>query len=533
MPGLTVQEKPQTATAAPEPKAEVNSEMLYPEFQVLVCAGDADIDQVRRKSITYDKMREILGCMTEAEYTAARIAANPKVTEKAARFPADGVVKLELEDGTKIVTEVAMTDENGDKVIFVRNAHNRPFKEARARRYAQEILTAGKDGRPNWRLNGEAFIIGQHGNVLSGQKRAGGFILAVQMWRKDPGKYPMWLREPVLDTVVSLGVEETPEVLRTLDNVDPRTDEDTLNTSGEFGGLGPIGRRECCRMLAKATDLVWDRTGFGRGSEAPYFTPSEAQGFRDRHPRLIKLVKHVWEENQDRAIAGGDAPINLSPGAVAGMAYLMAASASDGAKYRKGSPPREAAADFARLDKAKAFVSALVQQGDKEKKLKPSPLCEAVRSAILALKDPDTGAQARMAEKLIVMAKAWELFAQDKKTTAADLEVHMVERGEKTVIDPDQPDSFGGIDLGPKRPGELDGGSDDEAAAELAKAERRKEAEIESVAVVNEAPDQERQRRERIEANKAKLLKMRKAKADPQPAPAAKPKLKVKTKDKA
>ena len=527
-----VEPKPKAPTPAPkaEPAAD---ELIYPEFEVKVCVGESDVDDTFRRSLTCEKAKTLVGWLEEADYTAQQVAANPKVKESAAKFSyrsASGETKLApwlVEKGL----DVLFTSVTGQRVVCLNNAHNRPFSEPWAKRFCQEVLTK------NWRLNGETIIVGQRGNVLSGQKRLVGFIEACNVWAANRERFKdVWPDEPTLDCVVVFGVEETPETIRTLDNVQPRTEADTIFTDETYANLSPAGKKECSRMLARATDFLWQRTGecdrLFVGNQKLIATPSELAAFRERHPFLLKAVKHLFEENQDRAISD----LKLSPGMCAGILYLQACADSDAEAYRAGSPPEEKGLSWKLRDRAKEFWTELAKAdgadpANPKRTVPGSPTWKAVAGALALLVDPDDGTAGRLSEKLVVLAKAWELFAAGKPFKSSDLTVDYVERDAQTTLDPEQTMSFGGIDRGPGRQEEAE-----PEVPEQTVAERKAELAQQALKAVEETPAQERARREAVlkaaEEKKAKLLANRQARAaDGKPngqAPAKKPALKIK-----
>jgi len=481
MPQLPDTQAPPAQAAAPAPEAKANGEVIYTEREVLPCWGP--------RALTYEKVKELLDLESEPEFTARMVAQNPKIKKDAAKFTDKVLAKH------KVV--VLCEDEDGNKLVAWKNAHNRPFDKEWAFRFRQEFLNG------QWQCNGEAFIIGQR-NVLSGIKRAVGFCLAVQAYRKDPKAWPLCKGEPRWETVVSRGFPETPELIRTLDNVKPRTDADTIFSVGEFDHLSLAGKRECSNMLGKATNFLWDRTGFGRkapGQPKIYKTPSEDNAFRERHRKIYQAVKHVFEENAGRGIS----VMKLSPGLCAALLYLQGSGTSDAAAYRSVRPPREKGLDWSLWDKAKEFWTELAKAGDEKKKVRGSKLHEAVKSGLTGLtdpNDPDSNA-ARLSEKLIVLAKAWDLFRQGKQVRTDSLAIDWVTANGETTLDPDQIQAFGAIDLGPAR---IQGEADedvDEATAE----ERRAEVAKEAIQAVQAAPTPEGERKQREELDKANAIK--------------------------
>lgn len=393
----------------PKIKEQSDKPVLYPD--VRVNGGNVIPPEALRLSAA--KMRELLGWEDEENY-AVRITADGKTKKAQATFGEDYLLK----------------DEEGKKVRCWRNTGNRPFDETHARRLAQDVLGG------NWRFNGEAIIIGKYGSVESGQHRGAALVLASQIWAKNPDQWPRWKEEPFIESLIVAGVSEAPDVLRTLDNVKPRSESDVIYTSEIFAKLSSADRKECSRMLAAAIDLLWKRTGAAGISEfEKYKTNSMALEFRERHPKLTTAVKHLFEENSERAIS----VLRLSAGAVAALMYLMGTSSSDCDVYHNAAPPSEKVLSFDNWEKAEEFVVELAK-GDK---------LASVRKALKGLIDADGGLGGRVNEKMAVVAKAWNLYAAGRAIEADDLalEYYQDAKGNTRLAD-DPTHQVGGIDLG-------------------------------------------------------------------------------------
>ena len=112
-----------------------------------------------------------------------------------------------------------LLDAMGNRVRCVNNDRNRPFDESHARKLAQDILNG------HWKLNGESIIVGKTGLILSGQHRLAALVYAWQLWGSTAqGNHwsSKWEQEPSIETLLVCGIDESPEVTRTLDNVKPR-----------------------------------------------------------------------------------------------------------------------------------------------------------------------------------------------------------------------------------------------------------------------------------------------------------------------
>jgi hypothetical protein len=431
--------------------------VIYPEVELHKLYGPSAID--------YDRMRAILGWEGEDDYKA--------------RTGNDLTAELEVEtEGGEKYYPLVVPDGSGEKLaVCWNNCSNREFRESKAEAYCQDLLNKnwagpscmgngdqvegiyggdkpwkapdGKVYKPGQKIllpavtvNGETIILSRTGLCHSIQHRGVGYVWACQRWLKDRKKWPGWPAMPVLDAILVTGVSEDPRVVRTIDNVVPRSLGDVYYTSELFRLLPPKAKKECSRMMAKAIDLLWLRTGAGgAGKDRVYQTHSESMEFEGRHQRLRRCVKHIWTENQERALSL-PSMAHLSPGACSALMYLMAASDSDGDAYRNGDPPGEKTLNWDAWDKAEEFWVLLIASED----------FAPVRDALGALHDLGGG---RPAEKHFILTKAWQAFAAGQPITSEDLslEGHYA-KDPKTGIERlvDVPD-LGGIDLGER--GEL------------------------------------------------------------------------------
>lgn len=383
-------------------------------------------------------------------------------------------------DAVKFGDDYLLRDEYGAKVRCLNNTRNRPLAEAWARTLAQDIL------RGHWRLNGETVVIGQTGQVLSAQHRMIGLVLAEQMWDRDPHwkKAGPWKDgPPTIEIIAVLGVDESGDTTKTLDNVKPRTLEDVLYTDVDlFGKLPPKDRRAMAGVLAYAVKLLWHRAGRDVDAYAPRRTHSESVEFITRHPKLVEMCRHVFEENQN-APPPYSASASVSPGTMAGLAYLMAASQSDGDKYRAGNPPSEKRLDMTMLEKAQEFVS-LFGSGAAE--------LAAVRQAIAALHGESGERTPRREEREAVFVNAWNLWSTGVKPTPKKIEPEW----EEVEATDDEPaykrmtamPTVGGMDLGdPEEPDDVvEDAADEQPAADAPKITDKAKATADALARLRE-----------------------------------------------
>lgn len=435
------------AAKKPDAPATSTRPILYPTLSV---CGIAIPEENTR--INYQLAGDILGWEDENEYRARVGADSP-----------EGLVGYG--------EDFLLLDEYGVKVQCWNNGRNRPLDEGHCNKIGQDVLER------EFKLNGETIIVGRTGLSLSAQHRLIGYRRAVQRWRKNPAAYPKWAEEPYINALVVFGISEDADVVKTLDNVRPRTDSDVIYTSGIFDTVTVPGesagdpyvtrastkaeKKECSRMYAAATAFLWQRTrAGGEGEDKTFQTHSASDDFRARHPKLLDAVKYVFEQNMDRALSR----LRLSPGMCAGALYLMAAGESDAKKYNAA--PDEKKLKFSRWDKAAEFWADIAKSAD----------AQPVRNAIAALVDADDLTGGRATEKFAVLAKAWETFLASGTVTDADLAMDDCWEtdgdGMRRLVDCP---TFGGIDRGPALRAKTEEGGDDPAEQAKTKEQIRAE----------------------------------------------------------
>ncbi|MDO8473186.1 MAG: hypothetical protein Q7T05_05135 [Dehalococcoidia bacterium] len=398
-------------------RAEPGRSIIYKDVEAVIWDKDHESGP-----ITLQVAKDLLNWESEKGYQARFKAANP-----------DSKKVPDYGDG------YLFKDQLGQKIRCWNNDRNRPFDEAHARKLAQDILNrnwAGPTTLEGETVNGEAIIVGRTGLIESGQHRLIGFVLACEMWEAEPHWKDTWEEMPVLESVVVKGVSESSSVIQTLDNVKPRALSDVFFTTETFSKLDPKGKKECSRMLEAAVNLLWTRTGAAESQFHKYQTHSESADFLARHGKLLKCVKHLYEENSDRAISN----LRLSAGACSALIYLQGAGASDGDKYRSREPHVEKDADWSLWDKANDFWAEIA--GD-------SAGVKPVRDAIGLLVDDETLTGGRQREKFAILAKAWQSYKEGQKIKPDDLTLEY-KPDDNGVLQMVGTYSFDGIDQGDK-----------------------------------------------------------------------------------
>jgi len=314
----------------------------------------------------------------------------------------------------------------GRKVRLQHNVTNRPLTAGNISNLMQEIL------RGRWQLNLENRVIGKTGLILNGQHTLIALILAVEKWLKDPASYPAWKTEPMIETSIGYGAEETDAVANTYDTAKPRSLWEVICRSPYFADSHVRERRRMSRMADYAVKLLWHRTGAAINAFAWRRTHSESLDFIARHPRLLECVKHVYEENGEKDRLS----TFTSPGYLAGLMYLMGSSTTDPEAYRKAENPHEELLDWSRWSKACDFVVLLAAGGAQVKPL---------RAALAQLMEYD--GHVSNAERWALICNAWHPYAAEEPITAADLqlEYQTLEGGGRKL---QECPITGGIDLG-------------------------------------------------------------------------------------
>lgn len=321
------------------------------------------------------------------------------------------------------------------RVKLQNNPHNRPINSGNFLDLRQSILTK------KWKFNGEPIIVGKTGTLLNGQHTLIATVLAEFERTEGDNKdhwATIWDSPITIDKMIVYGVDETDEVVNTMDTCKSRSLADVIYRANHFKGmkLDPKQRRSIAKIMEHAVRLLWDRTGAGLDAFSPRRTTLECVDFINRHEWLVKAVRHIWEENGDT----DEIAKYVTLGYASGLLYLMATSTTDGDKYRAMDNPSEKAVSFGNRDKALAFWTEFVS-GDERDLARFNP----VREAIGMLADAETGKTGTLAEKIAIIFKAWCLYLEDGKFTKASLKLDYHQREDGSLKLLDKPD-FGGID---------------------------------------------------------------------------------------
>lgn len=401
---MSLKTKPNAKTAAANKATTLKGDhaekiggrpVLFPK--VTVCGIEIPRENLL---VTAEDAKTFLGWESESDYEA-------RLTEGAS-------VEQASKMNVKYGNDFDFKDYNGEKVRLKNNVRNRPVDLAWVQQIAVDILNEF------WRFNGESWIIGQTGLSLSLQHRALGLIWAEQKRSyegNDEEKKALAKQllkahpEPLaIEAVVVRGVEETPDVTRTMDNVRPRSLSDVLFAdTSNFANTKRSDREALCKLTDFAIRTVQARTGENEDAFAPRRSHSEPLEFLGRHPRIIKAVNHIFTEVNRSNDKGEKVSVLgkvIGAGTAAGLMFLMGASKSDRKRWDDANPaPTDRHLDFEMWDKAEEFWAGLGDATNKE--------FEGIRAAIAKCGNSATGAPCPPKVKTAIVVNGWNEFIAD------------------------------------------------------------------------------------------------------------------------
>ena len=360
--------------------------VLYPEYKVELCIGE--------KGLTHTKAKKLLGWLEDGE-------------------------------NVKFGGEALLTDDNGHKVRCTNNVINRPLYFSHVLTLVQDILT-GK-----WKFNFDGpIIISKTGKVLNGQHTLVAIIIANQIWEKMLEYKAYHKTPPTIDKMLCYGLEETDEVVNTMDTCKPRSLTDVIYRSKFFAKMNSADRLAVSRACDYSIRILWDRTGAKHDAHTPRRTHSEALDFIDRHPKLLDCVKFVVDEGKGLAKY-------LSQGYLSGLLYLFASCESDQEAYAKEHPYNESALNFDHWDSACDFLSML-SGGAAE--------TQAVSTVIGDIEEEHGGIS--FLSRCAILVNSFTTFLTGKEIMEKSIKPKYHRDSDDIVTLIDNP-TVGGIDLGP------------------------------------------------------------------------------------
>jgi hypothetical protein len=437
---------------------EPQREIIYPSFTFDECQGDA--------AITVEQAKIMLG-WTENAKLAARWGAN----------------------------EPLFKDRFGKSIYLINNIINRPIYWSIVEKLVQDHLLN------QWKFNGEPIIIGKTGLILNGQHSLIALILAEQdrvggFKGSQEGHWSEYHSGPItMEKVVEYGIEETDEVINTMDTAKPRSLSDVIYRSVYFRDKPMSDRRAASKVLASSIDLLWKRTGAKRDVRyvgGGLVTHPELMQFIGKHPKLIEAVSHVLQEDKKGTISKLVRPLGIA----AGLLYLMGCSDSDIDDYTHNRT--EDVLTWTHWDAGCLFWTKLSEMKD--------PGFKEVQFGMNALIDPVTGKTGSTLEKICVLVKAWKLYIEDQNIDRKLLKLKYKtnESGVTSLGEPIPLVSIngGGIDIGdPRDLDEDDGGGDDPPPEQIADMKNT---------IRNENEEKDKEKEARRVAQREKILAMRK-----------------------
>jgi hypothetical protein len=391
-------------------------------------------------------------------------------------YRVDGIGPVTVDMAKKLLGWTVVTDgpfhlidAENQKVWLRNNVHNRRFNPRRSMMYEQEILNR------RYKFNMESLVIDHHGHINSAVHRLVGLVRAGQRWGGDQRSYWLqkWPVEPYIESVVCFGASDDADVLRTYDNVLPRSLEDIFYTQSELFErkvFSEVDLVKLTHMLKWCIRVLWVRLRIDRNAYVSIQTPSESLEFLDRHPRVVKCVRHVWEEDKDKLVSRW-----LNPGHASALLYLMSAHDSDPDRYYGRGPGRKDGFTE-EYSESRGFKWSHHEQACEFWRLLCSndPSFDPIRKARRPTEGDDRRATGKVFtadgrdagttdEKMGTLVKAWLKFVAGEKFMEPELHLHYeTKRNENGLVisaDLDEWPSMPGIDRGPWK-GDEEGDSD-------------------------------------------------------------------------
>jgi hypothetical protein len=246
----------------------------------------------------------------------------------------------------------------------------------------------------------------------------------------------------VIEAIIVDGIEEDSRHTRTLDNVKPRSLSDVLFTSDLLKEYTVADRYVISRIADYAVRILWHRTG-ASNAFTPYRTHSESINFIGRHPRILGMVKTIFDLNEKKGISK-----YISPGYAAGLMYLMASSSTNGSEYWDADPPSEDLLNLEMEERASDFWAEFAQGK-----------IRGLMDALDKLAETETDGVG-YEEAVALVVKAWTMFK--RRVPAKNLSLRYI-RDEDGVRRLGERPVLGGIDRGgPSQKGEADAEDNEE-----------------------------------------------------------------------
>lgn len=348
------------------PQVFGDREILYPDIKVQKGYGE--------QALTFETVKKLLGWSESP---------NPELPNEPWLF--------------KLPAEL------GGKPIWCHNVITKTYRN-RFITWANVLALKQEHLRKRWKPNGETLIVGKSGFILNGQHQSIAFCLACLEWNAFPEDWNNWDKEPTMEKLVVFGIEEDDDTVNSMDTAKPRSLVEVIERSEIFASMKSSDRKECAKLTDHAVRLLWHRLGVKLDAFAPRRTHSEAMDFIGNHPKLLKCVKHIFDENSDHAIID-----ILTPGYASALMYLMTCSNTQPEDYHNADSFSESNANLENFDKACEFFVLISENSADILPLKNYK--DSLKVDRLDTRDA----------RIAIVVKAWLLFIQGKSITQEGL----------------------------------------------------------------------------------------------------------------
>ncbi len=447
----------------PEPIEELNK-VIYPQVCVTVCGAPEET------GVTEELAQKVSALFLSIGVDNLIAYAPPLTAEDAI-----GIIGAEWEPkdtNVKFKDNYDIVDIYGRKIRFHRNIRNRPIYKSNIDDRCQDILNK------RWELNGEPIIISDTGNTLDGQHTLPALILAQQRLETEKDvtgtlkwaeKWPSGIIS--IPKVIVYGIKGTDSVINTMNTCKPRSFADVLYRSPYFSDLPThskdgLDRKTAARVTDHAVKEIWQRTGLYQDGYSARRTNSEGAAWIESHGGMVgkfmECVRFILEEDQFGHISS-----YVPCGTAVALMWLSACGSSDSAKYyvlRNEDRDIEAyeSLSWKNWKIAKQFwlefgnreADRIVNAGKENERREPGKVTGDLKALTEVLVEMGASEEPMIREKDFVIAKAWNLWLEDKPITVGALRIKESDYGkpdEKTGVrklDKKKHLQFGNIDIG-------------------------------------------------------------------------------------
>jgi len=236
------------------------------------------------------------------------------------------------------------TNEHGipGKFVLDKNKENRRLNLREVKKLAGKMLRqqfAGQVNSGSSTCNGEAWIVGKDGQVISCAHRCVAVIFA-EMERQylinceETELIEEYGCEKAISIPALLVTGIDPPAADTNDLARKRSNKDIIFRRRVFSNGQDVPesvQERLSKELATAAQRTWSRINGWRVSGCPEFSPEECRSFLEEHPRLQDALEFVYHEDGEKGISK-----YVTLGVAASCLYLMAHSGSSRQKLADG-----------------------------------------------------------------------------------------------------------------------------------------------------------------------------------------------------